>query len=58
VEAEVALVGRRESIKDAVATALVEEGLVAGEDVAGAKIGGGELGEEAVGAYEGLDGRH
>ena len=52
VEGEVAGVGRGEGGEDALAAALVEEGLVAEEDVAGAECGRGDLGEEAVGGGE------
>ncbi len=40
--------------EDALAAALVEERLVADEDVAGADGRGGDLGEEAVGGCERL----
>jgi hypothetical protein len=56
VEAKVALVFGKQRGQDAGAAALVEEGLVADEDVAGLEVGGAELGEEAVGGGEGADG--
>ena len=50
VEAEVAGVGRGEGVEDGVAAAVVEEDLVAEEDVAGADgLRGGDFGDEAVG---------
>ena len=50
---EVARVSGGERGEDALAAALVEEGLVAEQDVAGAERGGrGDLGEEAVGRGE------
>ena len=55
VEAEVAFVGWGQGGEDAVAAALVKERFVAEENVAGAQLGGGDFGEEAVGAGEGFD---
>ena len=50
MEGEVASVGRGEGGEDGFAAAVVEEDLVADEDVAGAEgRGGGDFGDEAVG---------
>ena len=58
VQAELALVGRGELGENAVAAALVEEGFVADQNVAGTHLRRSELGEEAVSGGEAADGRH
>ena len=58
VEAEVAGVFGGEGGEDGFAAAVVEEDLVADEDVAGLDRGRGDFGDEAVGGGEGLQGTH
>ena len=55
MEAEVAGVGRGEGGEDGLAAAVVEEDLVAEEDVAGLDLRGGDFGDEAVGGGEGFE---
>ena len=57
MEAEVASLFGGQGAEDGLAAAVVEEDLVADEDVAGTEgRGGGDLGDEAVGGGEGLEG--
>jgi hypothetical protein len=59
MEGEVAYVFGCEGGEDGFAAAVVEEDLVADEDLAGAEGGGGgDFGDEAVGGGEGFEGDH
>ena len=56
VEAEVAEVGWGEGVENRLAASVLQEDLIAGKDVAGAKGGGADLGGEAIGGGKGFQG--